>query len=77
MSVQSERWQTRRRTDLLAYVLTVLGVSGIFYALLTETSDYDAVAFGIATVSIIVAIVGISLAFRLPPKEQQPKQGTP
>jgi hypothetical protein len=59
-----------QKTNLLAYVLTGLGIVGIIISLVTEQSDYDPVAFGIATVSILVAIIGISLAFRLPHEEQ-------
>jgi hypothetical protein len=49
-----------------AYVLTAVGIVGIIISLVTEQSDYDPVAFGIATVSILIAIAGIALAFRMP-----------
>ena len=51
-------------------MLTALGILGIMVSLITEQSDYDPVAFGIATISILVAIIGISLAFRVPRDEQ-------
>lgn len=60
----------RPKTSTVAYVLTALGILGIMISLVTEQSDYDPVAFGIATVSILVAIVGISLAFRIPHDEE-------
>lgn len=60
----------RPKTSTLAYVLTALGILGIIISLNTEQSDYDPVAFGIATVSILVAIIGISPAFRIPHDEQ-------
>lgn len=53
----------------MAYALIALGISGVIIALVTEQSDYDPVAFGIATVSILVAVVGISLAFKLPTED--------
>jgi len=37
---------------------------------MTEQSDYDPVAFGIATIAILIAIVGIALVFKLPPDEK-------
>jgi hypothetical protein len=58
----------------LAYLLTALGILGIIIALVTEQSDYDPTAFGIATVSILVAVIGISLALRAPSGEQQPNE---
>ena len=60
----------KQKTNLFAYILTALGILGIFYSLITEQSDYDPVAFGVATVSILVAIVGISLAFRMPSEDK-------
>ena len=52
---------------ILAYILTAAGILGIIISLATEQSDYvDPVAFGFATVSILIAIVGIALAFRIP-----------
>ena len=61
----------KRNVSTLAYVLTAIGLLGIIISLVTEQSDYDPVAFGIATVSILVAIVGISLAFRIPNGNEQ------
>ena len=50
--------------------MTAVGIAGIIIALMTEQSDYDPVAFGIATVAILLAIVGIALVFKLPPNEK-------
>ena len=61
----------KRNVSTLAYVLTAVGILGIIISLVTEQSDYDPVAFGIATVSILVAVVGISLAFRVPDDKEQ------
>ncbi len=58
---------------MVAYVLTALGLGGIIVSLVTEQSDYDPVAFGIATVSILVAIIGLSLAFKMPQEDGQTK----
>lgn len=59
-----------QRIQELGYLLTALGIVSIIIALVTEQSEYDPVAFGIATVGILLAIVGISLAFKLPPDEK-------
>jgi hypothetical protein len=64
------------RRTALAYLLTALGILGIIIALATEQSDYDPTAFGIATVSILVAVIGISLALRAPSGEKQPNEPT-
>ncbi len=48
---------------MIAYLLTALGLGGIIISLVTEQSDYDPVAFGIVTVPILAAIIGLSLAF--------------
>jgi hypothetical protein len=61
------------RVTVLAYLLTALGILGIIISLVAEQSDYDPTAFGIATVSILVAVIGISLALRTPSGEEQPK----
>jgi len=61
---------------VVAYLLTALGILGVIISLVTEQSDYDPVAFAIATVSILVAIIGISLAFRLPSGDEQARQGS-
>ncbi len=61
----------KRNVSTLAYVLTAIGIVGTIVSLVIEQSDYDPVAFGIATVSILVAIVGISLAFRIPNGKEQ------
>lgn len=55
---------------MVGYVLTVLGIAGTIVSLVIEQSDYDPVAFGVATVSILVAIVGLSLALKIPAREQ-------
>lgn len=55
-----------QRITMMGYVLTVLGIAGTMFSLIIEQSDYDPVAFGVATVSILVAIVGLSLALRMP-----------
>ena len=59
---------------MVGYVLTVLGIAGTIVSLVIEQSDYDPVAFGVATVSILVAIVGLSLALKIP---RESKQATP
>lgn len=61
----------------LAYVLTAVGILGIIISLVTEQSDYDTVAFGIATISILIAIAGLALAFKVPAGTDQPKEGAP
>jgi hypothetical protein len=58
-----------QRVTRVGYVLTVLGIAGTMFSLVIEQSDYDPVAFGLATVSILVAIIGLSLALRMPRKE--------
>lgn len=67
----------KRNISTLAYVLTAVGILGIIISLVTEQSDYDPVAFGIATVSILVAIAGLTLAFKVPAGTDQPKEGAP
>ena len=42
------------------YVVTGLGLIGVAVSLMISKSDYDPVAFGLAAVSILVSIVGIS-----------------
>ena len=59
-----------RRTHEIGYLLTAVGIAGIIIALMTEQSDYDPVAFGIATIAILIAIVGIALVFKLPPNQK-------
>jgi len=59
-----------RRTHEIGYLLAAVGIAGIIIALMTEQSDYDPVAFGIATIAILIAIVGIALVFKLPPNEK-------
>jgi hypothetical protein len=59
-----------QRITILGYVLTVSGIAGTMFSLIIEQSDYDPIAFGVATVSILVAIVGLSLALRLPRGER-------
>jgi len=56
---------------MVGYVLTVLGIAGTIVSLVIEQSDYDPVAFGVATVSILVAIVGLSLALKIPRGNKQ------
>jgi len=60
---------------MIAYLLTAIGIVGIIISLMIEQSDYDPVSFGIATVSIIVAIIGLSMAFRVPPEDGQTRTG--
>ena len=67
----------KRNVSTLAYVLTAIGILGIIISLVTEQSDYDPVALGIATVSILIAIAGLALAFRVPAGTDQPKEGAP
>jgi hypothetical protein len=69
--------EKKHGVSILAYVLTAVGLLGVVISLVTEQSDYDPVAFGIATVSILVAIIGLALVFRVPPGTVQPKQGPP
>lgn len=66
-----------QKTTMLAYLLTALGLVGIIVSLVTEQSDYDPVAFGIATVSILVAIIGLSLAFKVPTEDEQTERTSP
>jgi predicted membrane channel-forming protein YqfA (hemolysin III family) len=58
------------RRMVLAYLLTAIGIAGTIIALVTEQSDYDPVAFSIASVSILIAVVGIALALKPPQKEK-------
>jgi len=51
-------------------VLTIVGIFGVIVSLVTEQSDYDPVAFVIAAVSILVAVIGISLIFKIQTDEQ-------
>ena len=67
----------KKGVSTLAYVLTAVGILGIIISLVTEQSDYDPVAFGIATVSILIAIMGLALAFKVPAGTVQPKEGPP
>ncbi|MGD0688464.1 MAG: hypothetical protein ABSA50_01720 [Candidatus Bathyarchaeia archaeon] len=67
----------KRRVSALAYVLTAVGILGIVISLVIEQSDYDPVAFGIATISILIAIAGLALAFKVPAGIDQPKEGAP
>jgi hypothetical protein len=51
----------------VGYILTALGIGAILFSLAGEQSDYvDPVTFTLATVSILVAIIGLALAFKLP-----------
>jgi hypothetical protein len=50
----------------VAYPLTVAGLLGIFLSLTIAQSDYDPIALGIASVSILMAIIGISLVLKEP-----------
>jgi len=59
------------KSTLIGFLLTVSGIVGIVYSLFTAQSDYDPIAFGIATVSILLAIIGIALIFRSPPGDKQ------
>lgn len=61
----------KKGVSTAAYVLTAVGIVGIIISLVTEQSDYDPVAFGIATVSILIAIAGIALAFRMPHDKEE------
>jgi hypothetical protein len=59
----------------LGYVLATLGMIGVIISLAGETSDYvDPLTFAFATASILVAIVGIALAFKTPSKDAGTKQ---
>jgi ABC-type arginine/histidine transport system permease subunit len=60
----------RQKTTTLGYVLTIVGIFGVIVSLVTEQSDYDPVAFVIAAVSILVAVIGISLIFKIQTDEQ-------
>ena len=66
----------KRGVSILAYVLTAVGILGIIISLVTEQSDYDTVAFGIATISILIAIAGLALVFKVPAGTDQPKEGS-
>jgi hypothetical protein len=65
----------KRGVSVLAYVLTAVGILGIIISLVIEQSDYDTVAFGIATISMLIAIAGLALAFKLPAGTDQPREG--
>jgi uncharacterized BrkB/YihY/UPF0761 family membrane protein len=59
------------KSRIAGYFLIAFGLLGIIVSLVTEQSDYDPIAFGIATVSILLAIIGIALIFRSPPNDKQ------
>jgi hypothetical protein len=47
--------------------LTALGIVGIFISFAGEQSDYvDPTTFGIAVVSILIAIIGLAIVFKSP-----------
>jgi len=58
--------------------MTSLGLLGVIITLAGEQSDYvDPITFGIATVSILIAIIGISIIFKSPREEKPTKPPTP
>jgi cyanate permease len=59
----------------VGYLLAAIGIFGVLMSLAGETSDYvDPVTFTFATVSILVAIVGIALAFKMPGEHKKAKR---
>jgi hypothetical protein len=62
-------------TPTVGIVLAATGILGVLISLAGETADYvDPVTFAFATVSILVAIVGIALAFKVPSEEEHMKR---
>ena len=62
--------------NTVGYFLTAIGMFGVLTSLAGETSDYvDPLTFTFATVSILVAIVGIALAFKMPNEDKSAKRG--
>jgi hypothetical protein len=53
----------------LGYLLSGLGILGVVISLVIQQSDYDPLSLAIGAVSIIVAIVGISLVLKPNRKE--------
>jgi uncharacterized membrane protein YbaN (DUF454 family) len=53
----------------LGYLLSGLGILGVVISLVIQQSDYDPISLAIGAVSIIVAIVGISLVLKPNRKE--------
>ena len=65
----------RFTTHTVGYVLTAVGMIGVIISLGGETSDYvDPVTFTFATVSILIAIIGIALIFKMPNEEADTKK---
>lgn len=59
----------------MGYLLATIGMIGVIISLAGETSDYvDPLTFTFATVSILVAIVGIALAFKMPSEDTKAKK---
>lgn len=59
-------------------MLTALGILGIFISLAGEQSDYvDPTVFGIAAVSILVAIIGLAIVFKTPPADKPTRPSAP
>jgi hypothetical protein len=59
-------------TNTVGHFLTAIGIFGVLISLAGETSDYvDPVTFTFATASILAAIVGIALAFKMPSEDKK------
>ena len=56
---------------LLGYFLTAIGILGIFTSFVIQKSEYDPTAFALSMISILIAIVGITLILQ-PPNGKSP-----
>lgn len=56
---------------LFGYFLTAIGILGIFISFVIQKSEYDPTAFALSMVSILIAIVGITLILQ-PPNGKSP-----
>ncbi len=59
-----------RRKRLGGYLIAGGGLLGIVVSLAMQKSDYDPTFFGIASLSILAAIGGISLILKSLPKDE-------
>jgi len=53
-------------TQKIGYLLTAVGIVGIFVSFAIQQSEIDPIAISLATVSILVSIIGIALALQTP-----------
>jgi len=56
---------------LLGYFLTTIGILGILTSFVIQKSEFDPTAFALSMVSILIAIVGITLILQ-PPNGRSP-----